>query len=162
MSVYYDATRIAWEYSMDRSLKFTRFFGIKSAVVNIWNKRESQVRKRIPANGRETLRSSKGLLHLNFRIADWRMVNVYDFPWTLTTWSSDFFSLSWAGWVATKIYLVNVRAARKRERERRKGEECPFKSGRKNPLGKSDLLRVHLDVSNERPVTDGGMGKTIV
>lgn len=31
-------------------------------------------------------------------------------------------------------------------------EESLFKSGRKNPLGISDLLRVQLDVSNERPV----------
>lgn len=48
-----------------------------------------------------------------------------------------------------KIYLDNVRAAKERER---KGEENLFKSGRKNPLGISDLLRVQLDVSNERPM----------
>lgn len=39
------------------------------------------------------------------------------------------------------------------EGEGKKGkEENLFKSGRKNPLGISDLLRVQLDVSNERPV----------
>lgn len=48
-----------------------------------------------------------------------------------------------------KIYLDSVRAVKERERM---GEESLFKSGRKNPLGISDLLRVQLDVSDERPV----------
>lgn len=47
-----------------------------------------------------------------------------------------------------KVYLDNVRTAKERER---KGKESLFKSGRKNPLGISDLLHVQLDVSNERP-----------
>lgn len=42
-------------------------------------------------------------------------------------------------------------SAQRRRGGGRKGEESIFKSGRKNPLGISDLLRVQLDVSNERP-----------
>lgn len=53
---------------------------------------------------------------------------------------------------------------REGERERQAGrEESLFKSGRKNPLGTNGLLRVQLDVSNERPVVaDDGMGKTML
>lgn len=56
-----------------------------------------------------------------------------------------------------KIYLDNVRRGkyrerkRERRRERRTLGENLFKSGRKNPLGTTDLPRVRLDVSNERP-----------
>lgn len=69
------------------------------------------------------------------------------FPWTLATWRNE--SSSFTRWPAMKIYLDNVRATKERER---KGKESLFKSGRKNPLGISDLLRVQLDVSNEWPV----------
>ena len=55
-------------------------------------------------------------------------------------------SFPFTKWRVMKIYLDNVHATKKRER---KGEESLFKSGQKNTLGISDLLRVQLDVSNE-------------
>lgn len=56
-------------------------------------------------------------------------------------------------------------AAKEREgrRERKREKTDLFKSGRKNPLGISDLLRGQLDVSNERGqrTYDDGLGKTM-
>lgn len=62
------------------------------------------------------------------------------------------FILSARDMALTKIYLDNVRRGeREGGRERKREKTNLFKSGRKNPLGISDLLHVQLDVSNERP-----------
>lgn len=75
------------------------------------------------------------------------MVNFRDtyFPWTLAL-PEDFFSYS--RYMASNENLPGqCPPRRKRGRGRKREKTDLFKSGRKNPLGISDLLRVQLDVS---------------
>jgi len=97
-------------------------------------------------HGREIFEIPRRGCDFNSEIVKWpnQMVNFSDIPMDAGYLRKR--SFPFTKWRVMKIYLDNVHATKKRER---KGEESLFKSGQKNPLGISDLLRVQLDVSNE-------------